>query len=640
MTRLPLRLILLLLLLLSAVALAAPPSTIGYQGRLATAGGQPISATLSITFRLYDSVSGGTALWNETQPAVDVDGGNLAVELGSVTALPDGIWGRQLYLGIQVAGDSEMAPRPALTAAPFARRAAATMDRTIMVSAVGTPAENGAALLAAVAGITDASATSPVAIEVDAGTFDLGIARIELPAYTSLSGRGRDATLILSNNTDATGIHLTAATVRLSSNTAVRDLTARHTGVPADPQFGVVGIAAFDPDVFQALLTNVRLERVSGESIGPPGSNGQRGGISLCVSDTRATDIVATAEGGLFAMALRSHCPLSTNVVVDGAELYADLASDGVRGAYLVSGRGNRWSRLQATIGIPTTSQTVYGIRFLAPEVFYTDGPEGVLEDSQIRLIGQSIAPTDSFRIEGVTLEDGAQLARIERTRVILKDVRGRAAYGINVLDRSSNTPSRAALNIVESEVRIEARQDDALGIADVIGIRLDGYSPQIERTRVQVECLAGSGYQCVGIKQPESWVPPSNDEPLLLAHSAVDARHMAPNASGSSSAVFLMGAGRIQQSTLRVVRSASAEPVTVVRLGSSSANLFLSQSSAIATDGSNSNSLCLNDGPPGASGELFGNHLQGIRCDGGQATLTCAGNTARGTGFLANTCP
>ena len=75
---------------------AAAPATLSYQARLADGGGSPITASLSITFRLYDVPSGGTALWSEVQNGVDVDGGNLSVELGRVTALPASVWGRQL----------------------------------------------------------------------------------------------------------------------------------------------------------------------------------------------------------------------------------------------------------------------------------------------------------------------------------------------------------------------------------------------------------------------------------------------------------------------------------------------------------------------------------------------------------------
>ena len=94
-----------LVLLLSAldVASAVAPQTLGYQGHLADSGGNPITADVSITFRLYDVVSGGAPLWSEVQPAVQVDGGNMAVELGKVMPLPSSIFGKQLYLGIQIA---------------------------------------------------------------------------------------------------------------------------------------------------------------------------------------------------------------------------------------------------------------------------------------------------------------------------------------------------------------------------------------------------------------------------------------------------------------------------------------------------------------------------------------------------------
>ena len=100
-------LVIVLLLVNACIAWAATPDRLGYQGNLADSGGNPITANLSITFRLYDVASGGSALWTETQGAVAVDGGNFSVELGSVTPLPKAIFGRQLHLGIQIAGDSD-----------------------------------------------------------------------------------------------------------------------------------------------------------------------------------------------------------------------------------------------------------------------------------------------------------------------------------------------------------------------------------------------------------------------------------------------------------------------------------------------------------------------------------------------------
>lgn len=175
------RVILIVLLLCAAVVSAAPPNTLGYQGNLANSGGQPITASLGITFRLYDVASGGSALWTETQAAVPVDGGNLSVELGAITPLPALIWGKQLYLGIQIAGDSEMLPRPKLTAAPYALRAAGTMKNTFVVSGEGTATENGSTLLATFAALPVATAANPLTVEVDAGIFDLGNLRLNMP---------------------------------------------------------------------------------------------------------------------------------------------------------------------------------------------------------------------------------------------------------------------------------------------------------------------------------------------------------------------------------------------------------------------------------------------------------------------------
>ena len=267
------------LVLASALASAQAPTTLAYQGRLADAGGSPISATLGITFRLYADPAGGTPLWSETQSAIDVDGGNLAVELGQVVALPSDLWGRQLYLGIQIAGDSEMAPRPRLTAAPYALRAGSLQKRTIVVSAEGTPAENGSSLLQAVARITDASASSPVAIELDAGAYDLGAQQLVLPSHTTLTGKGQAATLITSTFVDSS---LSSATLRLSADTEVRQLLARNTGVPGAGSGNAFGIAAFGASPSGPVaIGRIRLHTVTGESIAAPGSTG---GVRGCTS--------------------------------------------------------------------------------------------------------------------------------------------------------------------------------------------------------------------------------------------------------------------------------------------------------------------------------------------------------------------
>lgn len=87
------------------------------QGRLTDANGNPISGTLDITFRLYTASTGGTAVCVDTDP-VTVNNGLFNASMNFCDA--NDINGQQLYLGIQVAGGSEMEPRQPIYPVPYA----------------------------------------------------------------------------------------------------------------------------------------------------------------------------------------------------------------------------------------------------------------------------------------------------------------------------------------------------------------------------------------------------------------------------------------------------------------------------------------------------------------------------------------
>jgi hypothetical protein len=289
------RMALVAMLCMPFAAMAQAPSTLGYEGRLAGPGGQPITGTLSITFRLYDVASGGTPLWSEVQASVPIDGGNLAVELGSVTPLPPRIFGRQLFLGIQIAGDTEMTPRPRLTAAPYALRARGVLQRTVHVPADGTAAANGAALLAAMAAITDATADSPAAIELDAGTYDLGASGLAVRSFVTVSGQGIDRTVLRSSYFEGFGTATTGGTVMLADDSAVVDLTAyNNANAGQAAQRETVGI--------NATGQRARLERVKGvgESVGasPTACCDNAAGVVIRGDDIQAVSVEGVARAG------------------------------------------------------------------------------------------------------------------------------------------------------------------------------------------------------------------------------------------------------------------------------------------------------------------------------------------------------
>jgi hypothetical protein len=89
-------------------------TTISYQGNLLDQAGEPVNATVPMTFKLYDAPTGGTALWTEERTgtnAVPVTNGLFHIILGSVTPIDPALLDQLLWLGISVDGDEEMTPR-------------------------------------------------------------------------------------------------------------------------------------------------------------------------------------------------------------------------------------------------------------------------------------------------------------------------------------------------------------------------------------------------------------------------------------------------------------------------------------------------------------------------------------------------
>lgn len=94
------------------------PNTLRFQAKLGDAAETPLDGVFNLIFRLYDVDTAGTPLWEEIQQGIDVVGGILDVELGSVTTL-DLPFDVQYWLGVEVESDGEMTPRFKLTSVPY-----------------------------------------------------------------------------------------------------------------------------------------------------------------------------------------------------------------------------------------------------------------------------------------------------------------------------------------------------------------------------------------------------------------------------------------------------------------------------------------------------------------------------------------
>jgi hypothetical protein len=99
------------------------PQMLSYQGKLTDTFGLPVAdTTYSTNFRLYNVPSGGSPFWNETQ-VVRTRGGLFSTLLGSVTPIGTVPDAGALYLGMAVAGGSELTPRLRIASAAYAYKA-------------------------------------------------------------------------------------------------------------------------------------------------------------------------------------------------------------------------------------------------------------------------------------------------------------------------------------------------------------------------------------------------------------------------------------------------------------------------------------------------------------------------------------
>jgi len=119
------------LLAVAAGAGAAVPGSIDQQGRFLKMDGTPETGSLTVTFALYKTATGGSPVWSETDSLSLDAAGFYAIQLGAQTQFPAGLWdGTSYFLGVTIMGESEMSPRQPLVSVPYAIKAGTADDAT------------------------------------------------------------------------------------------------------------------------------------------------------------------------------------------------------------------------------------------------------------------------------------------------------------------------------------------------------------------------------------------------------------------------------------------------------------------------------------------------------------------------------
>lgn len=107
-------------IVINANAQSTQNRKLSVQGYLKDGNGKAVdNGNYAITFKVYDVATGGTALWTEDNPTVNVYGGIYTVQLGAINDISLLAWDKPYFLGISISG-TELSPRTELTYAPYA----------------------------------------------------------------------------------------------------------------------------------------------------------------------------------------------------------------------------------------------------------------------------------------------------------------------------------------------------------------------------------------------------------------------------------------------------------------------------------------------------------------------------------------
>jgi hypothetical protein len=264
---------------------------------------------------------------------------------------PPGAQGLQGIQGPEGPAGAQGSPGPQGPQGP----AGVAYVRTVVVSPVpNDPAASGAALRAAIAGVTGASATDRWLVKLEPGQFNVCAGGpLVVPSYVQLEGSGEEATTLLACGSAS----FTDGAIQMTSSTALRSLTVDSD---AQGQQGATAISIVG-------AVDVQVAHVTGRAHG--GSGGYviglfiQSGTQIVVRD--ATFAAGNASGARYNYGL--YVRLASQVDLIDVDASAVRAAEQAGGFYFgggsqiqnVSLRGGRGSAEAASYG---STDAVFGL--------------------------------------------------------------------------------------------------------------------------------------------------------------------------------------------------------------------------------------------------------------------------------------
>jgi hypothetical protein len=216
-----------------------------------------------------------------------------------------------------------------------------SLVRTVVVSPVGTPTQNGTALRTALAGIS-ASATDPWLLKIEPGFYDLGSTALAMKAFVDIEGSGELTTSITA--TGASTIEAATAQLRFVSvghtgggttvhgDAAASGFSLTHVTLSADGnalseaiEVGPSGF--FEADYLQVFVTGAGTANHIGlNCLGPPGPT--------CTVRASVIRMVGTGGSGIVTGARTA----GGNLILDGVDITVSAGSGNPVGVSIEDG--------------------------------------------------------------------------------------------------------------------------------------------------------------------------------------------------------------------------------------------------------------------------------------------------------------
>jgi hypothetical protein len=217
----------------------------------------------------------------------------------------------------------------------------AVFMRTIVVSPVGPSAsDNCDELQAALASLTDNSASRPYVVQLEPGVYDCGTSPVVMKPFVDVEGSGRGVTLITGRHSAGEGV------VQMGDNTELRSISITNLGGEGTVVFAVVanGVAA------------ARATDVSATAMNANGTGVAAGFEVVGPGDVTLTNVNALADsaGG-------QSCGIESAGVPSGATLIVDSAvAEGRNAQFTNAGYCDRTPSMQ-TIDVSVRNSILIG---------------------------------------------------------------------------------------------------------------------------------------------------------------------------------------------------------------------------------------------------------------------------------------